>query len=170
MLLQYMAGGDLGSAISRDIAENGMGPQRRLGWYARGRVVLLCVARGLAYLHSERVRCRRVSGLGAEERGSLLAICAFVQELWFTACFQHLKQVLQAAWHCVRAQHCTSSETVPSCIASTRLRIRSPAACHVFSVAVQASRSLYRAAAGALRPEVAQHPAEGQQLPRGEDR
>ena len=51
-----MAGGDLGSAISHDTAENGDGPQRRLGWYNRGRVVLLCVARGLVYLHHCRVR------------------------------------------------------------------------------------------------------------------
>ena len=55
--MQYMAGGDLGTALSRDVAENGGGARRRLGWYGRGRVVLLCVARGLAYLHSERVRC-----------------------------------------------------------------------------------------------------------------
>lgn len=55
-----MAGGDLGTALSRDVAENGCGARRRLGWYARGRVVLLCVARGLAYLHSERVCCWRV--------------------------------------------------------------------------------------------------------------
>ena len=51
-----MAGGDLGSAISRDVAEHGTGPQRRLGWYCRGRTVLLWVARGLAYLHRRRVR------------------------------------------------------------------------------------------------------------------
>ncbi len=51
-----MAGGDLGSALDHDIKENGPGPGRRLGWYARGRVVLLCIARGLTYLHGERVR------------------------------------------------------------------------------------------------------------------
>ncbi len=51
-----MAGGDLGSAMSSDIEENGMGPRRRLGWYNRGRIVLLCVARGLVYLHHCRVR------------------------------------------------------------------------------------------------------------------
>ena len=54
--LQYMAGGDLGSALDRDIMENGPGEKRRLGWYKRGRIVLLCIARGLTYLHSERVR------------------------------------------------------------------------------------------------------------------
>ena len=53
---QYMAGGDLGSALDRDIMEHGPGEKRRLGWYKRGRVVLLCIARGLTYLHSERVR------------------------------------------------------------------------------------------------------------------
>ena len=50
-----MAGGDLGTAIARDIAEHGEGVQRRLGWYNRGRVVLLCIARGLVYLHNRRV-------------------------------------------------------------------------------------------------------------------
>ena len=54
-LLQYMAGGDLGTALSLDAQEREGKSERRLGWYARGRVVLLCVARGLAYLHSERV-------------------------------------------------------------------------------------------------------------------
>ena len=49
-----MAGGDLGSALHRDVSEHG--PEaRRLGWYSRGRVVLLCVARGLTYLHGQRV-------------------------------------------------------------------------------------------------------------------
>lgn len=52
---QYMAGGDLRSALDQDAVESGAGEERRLGWYARGRVVLLCIARGLAYLHSERV-------------------------------------------------------------------------------------------------------------------
>ena len=50
-----MAGGDLRSALDQDAEESGLGEERRLGWYARGRVVLLCIARGLAYLHSERV-------------------------------------------------------------------------------------------------------------------
>lgn len=54
--MQYMAGGDLGKALDRDVLANGPGEKRRLGWYARGRTVLLCVARGLNYLHSERVR------------------------------------------------------------------------------------------------------------------
>lgn len=53
---QFMAGGDLGSALHRDEMENGPGTARRLGWYARGRVVLMCVARGLTYLHDQRVR------------------------------------------------------------------------------------------------------------------
>ena len=49
-----MAGGDLRHALDRDMMKHGR--RRRLGWYERGRVVLLCVARGLTYLHSERVR------------------------------------------------------------------------------------------------------------------
>ena len=55
-LLQYMAGGDLGTALSIDANGHADKSKRRLGWYARGRIVLLCVARGLAYLHGERVR------------------------------------------------------------------------------------------------------------------
>ena len=70
-----MAGGDLGTALSRDVAENGGGARRRLGWYARGRVVLLCVARGLAYLHSERVRCWRVQGSGMWKGGGPRGPC-----------------------------------------------------------------------------------------------
>ena len=54
-LLQYMGGGDLGTALSFDANEHADRSKRRLGWHARGRIVLLCVARGLAYLHGERV-------------------------------------------------------------------------------------------------------------------
>ena len=53
---QYMPGGDLGAAIDDDVAWHGNGEKRRLGWYASGRGILQCVSRGLAYLHSERVR------------------------------------------------------------------------------------------------------------------
>ena len=53
---QYMSGGDLVKALSRDMAENGDGARRQLSWYAHGRFVLLSVARGLAYLHDKRVR------------------------------------------------------------------------------------------------------------------
>ena len=55
-LAQFMPGGDLGSALRRDMVENGDGAKRRLGWYGRGRIVLLCIARGLVYLHDQRVR------------------------------------------------------------------------------------------------------------------
>ena len=54
-LLQYMAGGDLGRALDRDMEEHGDGEERRLGWYACGKTVLHNVASGLAYLHSRRV-------------------------------------------------------------------------------------------------------------------
>ena len=67
-----MAGGDLGRAISRDMAEHGSGPQRRLGWYNRGRVVLQCVARGLVYLHHCRVRKARLHWPGRSTRTGLL--------------------------------------------------------------------------------------------------
>ena len=53
--LQFMAGGDLCSAIQRDMGESERGGKRLLGWYGRGRVVLLGIARGLAYLHRQQV-------------------------------------------------------------------------------------------------------------------
>ncbi|KAK9831310.1 hypothetical protein WJX81_001003 [Elliptochloris bilobata] len=55
VVVEYMAGGDLGSALDADALQNGHGGARRLGWYARGRVILLCVVRGLTYLHRERL-------------------------------------------------------------------------------------------------------------------
>lgn len=52
-----MAGCDLGSAVCRDVRKHKeTGKRRDLGWYARGRVVLACVARGLAYLHGMQVK------------------------------------------------------------------------------------------------------------------
>ena len=53
-----MAGGDLAAAIKHDVLEHGTGPQRRLSWYNRGRIVLLWVVHGLVYLHHCRVRQR----------------------------------------------------------------------------------------------------------------
>ena len=56
--MQFMAGGDLSAALTRDLQEEEKGGKRRLGWYASGQSVLLNVACGLAYLHSRRVRRR----------------------------------------------------------------------------------------------------------------
>ena len=53
---QYMAGGDLRDALVRDITTNGAGAGRCLGWYARGRRILVGVARGLVFMHSQGVR------------------------------------------------------------------------------------------------------------------
>ncbi len=50
-----MAGGDLKKALQLDMVRSTKG-KRLLGWYERGRLVLVGVARGLQYLHSERVR------------------------------------------------------------------------------------------------------------------
>ena len=55
-LLQYMAGGNLCSAIQRDVRQSERGGRRLLGWYKRGRIALIGVARGLAHLHKQRVR------------------------------------------------------------------------------------------------------------------
>ena len=50
-----MAGGDLRKALARDITENGAGASRGLGWYGCGRHILVGVASGLTYLHSQQV-------------------------------------------------------------------------------------------------------------------
>ena len=50
-----MAGGDLRNALVRDIAANGAGTNRWLGWYARGRRILVDVVRGLVFMHSQGV-------------------------------------------------------------------------------------------------------------------
>ncbi len=53
-----MAGGDLCSALQRDMLQSERGGRRQLGWYGRGCHILLSIARGLAYLHEQRVRAR----------------------------------------------------------------------------------------------------------------
>ena len=53
---QYMAGGNLGTALQRDMMQSERSGKRRLGWYGRGCNILVGVARGLAYLHEQRVR------------------------------------------------------------------------------------------------------------------
>jgi hypothetical protein len=50
MVTEYMQGGDLGTALANDNPAN-----RRLGWYNSGSNIALEVARGLAYLHREKV-------------------------------------------------------------------------------------------------------------------
>ena len=51
-----MAGGELRTALQRDMMQSERGGNRRLGWYGRGSTILVGVARGLAYLHEQRVR------------------------------------------------------------------------------------------------------------------
>ena len=50
MVTEYMQGGDLGTALARDSPTN-----RRLGWYNNGIHIALSAARGLAYLHAQKV-------------------------------------------------------------------------------------------------------------------
>ena len=49
-----MAGGNLRSALDKD-EEAGNCGRRQLSWYKYGRNILICVAQGLTYLHSQRV-------------------------------------------------------------------------------------------------------------------
>ncbi len=69
---QYMEGGDLHKALARDVRENGAGASRRLSWYGRGHRVLLDVASGLTYLHSEQVRMGRTQGV---QHRTLIVCC-----------------------------------------------------------------------------------------------
>ena len=51
MVMEYMPGGDLGTALPNDTSS-----PRRLGWYQNGHLLALDIARGLAYLHAQKVR------------------------------------------------------------------------------------------------------------------
>lgn len=53
MVMEYMQGGDLGMALAQDSPAN-----RRLGWYGNGAQIALNVARGLAYLHAQKVSAK----------------------------------------------------------------------------------------------------------------
>ena len=50
MVMEYMQGGDLGTALARDTSS-----PRRLSWYNKGRHIALGIARGLLYLHAQKV-------------------------------------------------------------------------------------------------------------------
>ena len=51
MVMEYMPGGDLGTALANDNSST-----RLLGWYQNGHLIALDIARGLAYLHGQKVR------------------------------------------------------------------------------------------------------------------
>ena len=57
MVAEYMQGGDLGTALANDDPKN-----RRLSWYNHGSLIALEIARGLAYLHAQKVFTPFVSG------------------------------------------------------------------------------------------------------------
>ena len=72
-----MAGGNLRDALVGDIAANGAGANRCLGWYARGRCILVSVARGLVFLHSKGVRIS--ASLGCAGLGTMLLLGNIMQ-------------------------------------------------------------------------------------------
>lgn len=59
MVTEYMQGGDLGTALAQDNPVN-----RRLGWYNKGSHIALSAARGLAYLHAQKVTAPLLAGPG----------------------------------------------------------------------------------------------------------
>ena len=50
LVMEYMAGGDLARALNRDCRG-----AREYGWYGKGRFILLGIARGLAFIHAQKV-------------------------------------------------------------------------------------------------------------------
>lgn len=50
--LEYMQGGDLQNAIEQDVFPDYVG---QLGWYAKGRCIALDIAKGLVFLHKNKV-------------------------------------------------------------------------------------------------------------------
>ena len=55
LVSEYLPNGDLDVAIRKDRCRK-HGMPRLLGWYGQGRAIAVDVARGLAFLHSHRVR------------------------------------------------------------------------------------------------------------------
>ena len=83
-LSQYMAGGNLRDALRRDMLDCGSGSQRRLGWYNRGRLVLLNIARGLVFLREKRVR-REAPTWWTQYMLGAPAMCMFMTTLMVNA-------------------------------------------------------------------------------------
>ena len=67
MVAEYMQGGDLGTALAHDSPS-----ARRLGWYQNGHLIALDIARGLAYLHAQKVCPRRARSKQNLKAGLLL--------------------------------------------------------------------------------------------------
>jgi len=81
MRRQYMAGGDLDSALACDLAENGAA-DRRLRWYALGHSVVLSVARALDYLHTLQPAVRAA---GRMRPACVLAAASPAARRWFSS-------------------------------------------------------------------------------------
>ena len=53
LVLEYMEGGDLFDTIQRDAFPD---PQGAFGWYGKGGSIALDIAKGLVFLHQNKVR------------------------------------------------------------------------------------------------------------------
>jgi hypothetical protein len=52
LILEFMQGGNLASAIAKDSRKDGL---RRLAWHKQGLGIAISIALGIHYLHSKRV-------------------------------------------------------------------------------------------------------------------
>lgn len=53
LVLEYMEGGDLQSCIQRDCYPE---PQEQFTWYSKGARIALDIAKGIVFLHEQKVQ------------------------------------------------------------------------------------------------------------------
>lgn len=83
LVLEYMEGGDLQSCILQDCYPNCTG---RFRWYKEGARVALDVAKGLVFLHEQKVRLQPIQ------------TCCFCHHSMCPSCQQLLSSYCQQKW------------------------------------------------------------------------